>query len=158
LDSKIGIKIVKNKFEKLIHDEQGYVYVIVAIIILLSVIYCGISLYEPLVTRDNVFHVASVIVNEIQSVGEIDTEIENMVDALCFEMNISPNIYYEGNFINSTRGTRLIQIGEPFYVNVELTMPITLMDPMFSNPITHDLVIKKRLKGVGQVYWRPSEM
>lgn len=146
------------KISLLLHNEEGYVYVIISIVVILSVIYCGVALYQPLAIRDDVFHIASIIVNEIEETGEITPEIKDMINNLCNEMNISPTIYYEGNFIPSSRGTDIIQIREPFYVNVEIDVPIELIDPMFTNPVTVDITIKKRLKGVGQVYWRPSEM
>lgn len=149
---------MNKKIALLLHNEEGYVYVIIAIVVILSVIYCGVTLYRPLAIRDDVFHIASVIVDEIEETGEITSEIEDMVNDLCAEMSISPTIYYEGNFIPSSRGTDIIQIREPFYVNVEMDVPIELIDPMFTSAITVDITIKKRLKGVGQVYWRPSEM
>lgn len=150
--------MIKNKIRLLLLNNEGYVYVIVAIVIILSVIYCGITLYKPLAVRDDIFHITSVIVHEIEEEGEITDEIEIMIQDLCTEMNISPTISFDGNFILSSRSTRIIQIREPFYVDVELVIPIELMDPMFSSPVTVDITIKKRLKGVGQVYWRPSEM
>lgn len=152
--------IVKDLYVKYLKPESGVSFwPIIVTIFFMSLLFISITFFEPFQVDRKCNYIADKIVKEIEESGEINAEIENMISDLCTEMKLDATIEYEGNFIYSSRGTMLIQIRDTFYVTVKKPGELKIIEPVFlDKPISFSYVAKARLKGKGQVYWRPSEM
>ncbi len=130
---------------------EGYIDVLIQFAIIMSLIFCFVSLWKPYIYKQNMDYMAKTLIRSVEANGKIDSETSALASELKATMGINPNIKWEADFIS---GTNKIQLRKKFKLLVTDTLTIKLFEPTFGNPIQIQIPIKKEFIGISQVYWK----
>lgn len=130
---------------------SAFMEIIFQFAIIMSLIFCFVSLWKPFIYKQNLDYMAKTLVRAVEANGRIDSNINALANDLKNEMGITPTVYWNASYIS---GTNKIQLRKKFTLTVKDTIKIKLFEPSFGNPVTIDIPIEKRFIGISQVYWK----
>lgn len=134
---------------------SGYVEIIFTFMIIVAVVMCFTSLWQPFMVKQTLDHSARTLVKAIEVGGEINSDIDDLktelINSFPNDVKSSVNVVYNAPFIS---GTQKIQIADSFDVTITAEVPVKIFEPTFSEPVVVKIPIKKTLQGISQVYFK----
>ncbi len=144
---------------KVLQNEKGSEYVseIFKFALIMALIISFVALPEPFMKKLNLNSMATSIARAVETTGEINTDIEQMIEDYKAETGLNPTIKWEGDFVNVGSAQR-IQIRERFSITLTDKVKIKIAEPSFSGPIEIEIPISKTVRGLSEVYWKPGQI
>ena len=130
---------------------EGFIEVLFQFSIIMSLIFCFLTLWKPFIYKQNLDYMAKTLVRAVEANGRINSDITALAGDLKSELGISPSIIWSATYIS---GTDKIQLRKKFTLTVKDTITIKLMEPTFGPPVVINIPIEKRFIGISQVYWK----
>lgn len=143
----------------LLKNDKGndYVSEIFKFALIMALIISFVALPEPFVKKLNLNSMATSIARAVETTGEINTDIEQLIEDYKGETGLNPTIKWEGDFVN-VGATQRIQIRERFSITLIDKVKIKIAEPSFSGPIEIIVPISKTVRGMSEVYWKPGQI
>ena len=149
--------IFQNKIRKILKDDSGeanyfstMVFIFIAVLLLAFII----DLFSIISTKQELDHCADQMVKQIQLLGGLNTETEELFDLLCSQIEGADNISYsiDASYKSPTPSGmhKAIQLGNPFYITIEGDAKLG----GFWNFRLIQLRIVARGAGVSEHYWK----
>ncbi len=139
-----------NKVKKRKNGE-AFIEVLFQFAVIMSLIFCFITLWKPFIYKQNVDYMAKTLVRAVEANGRIDGNITALANELKSKMGVNPTIIWDAPYIT---GTNKIQLRRKFQLKIQDTIQIKLFEPTFGSPVTIDIPIEKEFVGISQVYWK----
>ncbi|WP_170138223.1 DUF4320 family protein [Anaerobacterium chartisolvens] len=151
-----GVKVIGAKCLKLLKNDrgQGYIDMIFKIAIIMALVMSFVALPAPFIKKQNLDHMAVSIARALETTGEINSDIVELIEEYEELTGLKPRIEWEGNF----NASRRLQIRERFSVTLTDTVAIKVMKPSFASPVSIEIPISSTAKGVSEVYWKPGQI
>lgn len=139
-----------NKVKK---RKQGsaFIEVLFQFAIIMSLIFCFITLWKPFIYKQNLDYMAKTLVRAVEANGRIDGEITALANDLKSEMGVTPTVTWNAPYI---AGTNKIQLRKRFTLTIRDTVQIKIIEPTFGSPLVINIPIEKKFIGISQVYWK----
>ncbi|WP_313559185.1 DUF4320 family protein [Ruminiclostridium cellobioparum] len=136
---------------------DGYVSEIFKFAIIMALILSFVVLPDPFIKKLNLNHMTTSIVRAVETTGEINDDVYQMIEEYKAETGLNPTIKWEGNFVNVGTSQR-IQIRQRFSLTLTDNVVITIAEPSFTGPINIVIPISKKVNGMCEVYWKPGQI
>jgi hypothetical protein len=130
---------------------EGFIEIIFQFAIIMSLIFCFITLWKPFIYKQNIDYMAKTLVRAVESNGRIDNSITDLQNELKNELGVNPKIKWTATYI---AGTNKIQIRKKFTLTLSDELALNLIEPSFSSPVVIKIPINKKFIGISQVYWK----
>jgi len=148
-----------------LRSEKGSISVVFLSVMCLFIIWNVIVFSEPIFKYLHADYLAKKVVNEIEEEGAISNYTTSLIADLKNEFGFNnPGVVFDiqvnrlgGTEIYNTIGNRSFQLRERFEVRVYTEVRLVLSD-LFFGAFTFNMPITATARGVGQRYWRPSEL
>ena len=137
-------------------SELPKIYVKFLIFIILIISFA--QLLNPFVVYMKLSSINEKVTDEVEWQGEISNDVTSYLSSLSTAYGVNPTVSWSGSFMPSSRGTNLIQLREPFSLELTQDVEIKFLDPSASNPLTITIPIKVKSSGKSEVFWRSGEM
>ena len=138
----------------LARSPEIYIKYLITVILILTFA----QVFVPLTTYFKLSSINERIVDEVEWQGEINGNVTGFLSSLCVGYGVNPKVTWSGNFVPSSRGTNLIQLREPFTLELEQEIEIKFLDLSGNNPLTLKVPVKTKGSGKSEVFWRSGEM
>lgn len=144
---------MKDKIRK---NQQGsaYIELIIAVAVITALIMSFMTLPDLYVKKQNIDYMANAIARSVEISGEIGSDTQKLINELKQSTGLNPVITWDGPFYDAN-GSRRIQLRDTFHVTLSMTVKIKIIEPSFSGPVYLDIPMKKQVKGVSEIYWKP---
>ena len=145
--------------KKILKNNKGndYVSEIFKFALIMALIISFVALPGPFIKKLNLNSMATSITRAVETTGEINGDVEQMIEDYKSETGLNPTIKWEGDFIN-TGTSQKIQIRQRFSLTLTDIVIITIAEPSFTGPINIEIPISKTVKGMSEVYWKPGQI
>lgn len=130
---------------------SSFIEVIFQFAVIMSLIFCFITLWKPFIYKQNLDYMAKTLVRAVEANGRIDSEITALANDLKSEMDVTPTVTWSAPYI---AGTNKIQLRQRFTLTVHDTIQIKIIEPTFGSPLVLNIPIEKKFIGISQVYWK----
>lgn len=130
---------------------EAFLDVLFQFAIIMSLIYCFITLWKPFIYKQNIDYMARTLVRAVEANGRINSDITALANELKSELGITPSISWNAPYIT---GTNKIQLRKKFSLIIKDTITLNLISPSFTSPLTITIPIEKKVTGISQVYWK----
>lgn len=130
---------------------SAFIEVLFQFAIIMSLIFCFITLWKPFIYKQNLDYMAKTLVRAVEANGRIDGEITALANDLKSEMGVTPTVTWNAPYI---AGTNKIQLRKRFTLTIRDTIQIKIVEPTFGSPLILNIPIEKKFIGISQVYWK----
>lgn len=130
---------------------EGFIEVLFQFAIIMSLIFCFLTLWKPFIYKQNLDYMAKTLVRAVEANGRINSDITALANDLKSELGISPTISWNATYIT---GTDKIQLRKKFTLTIRDTITLKLIEPSFGPPVAINIPIEKSFIGISQVFWK----
>ena len=144
---------------KILKNNKGsdYVSELFKFAIIMALIISFTALPEPFMKKLSLNSMTTSIARAVETTGEINEDVEKLIEEYKAETGLNPSITWSGNFVN-VGSNRRIQIRQKFTLTLTDKVVIKIAEPSFTGPINIEIPIKKTVRGMSEVYWKPGQI